>query len=666
MASRIVDIAYMRDPGYWLLCDAGWIYHLCRVRAREQCGLTPQRESIDSEKLLLKCGRHHFRQGFKWLFDEYKATWKESAGIEEYRAVYEAWFRVFQITLEGREFLEQRKDHSRQLSDQKASETVGTLCASNIGEYPSISTENSTSVDSLSSCLSKSGRATIDSVPEENQTQHPQRVENHTNSPLLFHPRPVRRLWDLFITNPENRPSPVSAASYEAASNAHSTDLSLEHSPRHARVISPTDMMLLGREQRRILLDQSAQPLPACCSSPSVALMATASNNEADSPLDDHLPSTALMGISSSADASPQRSNRRRDSNESRMLESFDSAYLGLRGGYTKTMARLSTGPATLDELLDWCLEKLDASKPYGYHVDQLSEHGQALFTLDMGALDDVDAPLTEDIDLDTALGRAICSDAREAWLDKTIHAHRALLPQLHPLIEARLADLGQPLVDAKEMNLTEKLDLLAQARFPKKLEEPVFMIHLNILTDDNTSSEPSQHFLNFPYSKMSFVYFQCILRNFTGLCARRTGRESGYTLLDGPWKYQLVGKDNTTIGGLEDLADENTFNLLIRQLKEEKTSHASVWHEITWKEMQERKAAKAEQYKTWIDGMSFEEAEWQTRMMEDFARDRANRNGSPLDEDGTPYFDEKIDWVQFGPLRVDGDTGLEEQEEEP
>ena len=295
---------------------------------------------------------------------------------------------------------------------------------------------------------------------------------------------------------------------------------------------------------------------------------------------------------------SPSCSNTRQRSERTDQPAKMDSSNAAKTGKRTKTTTvdtedftsrshkdvrsgkkRFSDGPATVDEVLAWLLEQLALQGAVGLSTNWRPGHFSSMFSVSANDLDTFSEFPNNGADLTTGLGGAIRDHSRESWLGEVTTQHRALFPKVVTLVESKLLAHGIAREKFRKLNPRDKLIMLAEANLPKAPNLPTITLYLVVSKDvegDANESKP----LAFPRD-VTFVHFQAVLRDLTDDSAIRAGRTSGYTLLDGPWRYQLLGRDKDIVPGLPkfEIADEADFRQMIRQLSDKDTPSACIYH---------------------------------------------------------------------------------------
>ncbi|KAI9887128.1 MAG: hypothetical protein M1823_001035 [Watsoniomyces obsoletus] len=305
---------------------------------------------------------------------------------------------------------------------------------------------------------------------------------------------------------------------------------------------------------------------------------------------------------------------------------------------------KYSEGPATLEQILEWLMELLELRGEIGmrdgYTFEQIADILGPISADPEPPASPSSALEPDDRDANGAMGGMICEKEREEWLAKTTNEHRALFPEVVQLVERKLVSHGVPEIKLVGLTPHKKLDILHWIMTNEEygwnisplsyFDEPVpkFILYLLTTKDPKGGSKDTTK-MYFQWDT-SFVEFLGSMRDATSYPARRTGREMGYCLNDGPWLYQPLGIDKKPVPGskLVEIKDEESFKGMIKDMKDKGLEMVLMIHSET---------------KRLFDQAAEREAEY--RKEEEAAR---LRRRELVDEDGIPIFEDEIDWDEI------------------
>lgn len=245
-------------------------------------------------------------------------------------------------------------------------------------------------------------------------------------------------------------------------------------------------------------------------------------------------------------------------------------------------MIMMSNNTTTTEEqVLAWLIEKLTLQGAVGLFTDWLPEHFSSIWTIEVNPSDPFSDFTTEGFDLMACLDHSIREHSREEWLGQITTQNSSLYPRVVKLVESKLLARGISQERLQSLTPREKLIMLAEADLLRAPPQAKFILYLITAAKDvkgNNTRESTKLF--FPHTT-AFTHFQAVLRDFTLPSAIRTGRTTGYTLLDGPWIYRLIGPNKVIIPGLPkySIADETDFREMKRRLQNKDTPTACIFH---------------------------------------------------------------------------------------
>ncbi len=250
---------------------------------------------------------------------------------------------------------------------------------------------------------------------------------------------------------------------------------------------------------------------------------------------------------------------------------------------------KLSSRPATVDDMIGWLTEQAFHSGQIGFctawRPQEISAVASAR-TSPHSSHSSSSTPISDEIDISTALGHAIGDWHRDQYLANVVRTSKAMLKETEEVVHERLIRAGMQeqefanLIQQK-VGLRTKIarlhELQTQHLQPRAGE--LFVVWL--IKEEDAVKEKVKVFLP---KRGSFTHFLAVLRDIW--LARvypnvELDRTLGFGA--GAWTYQLVNKQSQVVAGAPrvKLVEESDYREMVRQItkKGSDTPSAVFWH---------------------------------------------------------------------------------------
>lgn len=246
--------------------------------------------------------------------------------------------------------------------------------------------------------------------------------------------------------------------------------------------------------------------------------------------------------------------------------------------------------PANVEDMIGWLGEQALHTGQFGFSTTWRPQEICAMAAKRYVPEPSSAAPISGEIDINTALGHAINDWQRDKYLVNAIHRNRGLVDETTKVVHERLLRAGMPEEELRKLNeqnvgLRIKVAKLQdlQTHGPQPRAEKRFEVWLMI--EEKAAMKKVKVFVP---RRGTFAHFLAVFRDiWLASPSPDVELEREYNFGGGAWIYRLVNKRSQIVAGTPrvKLIDEFDYREMIKQITKEgtKTPTAIFWHVSGW-----------------------------------------------------------------------------------
>ena len=245
-----------------------------------------------------------------------------------------------------------------------------------------------------------------------------------------------------------------------------------------------------------------------------------------------------------------------------------------------------SSEPATVEDIIGWLEEQALHSGEFGFSTTWCPGEILAIASRRNVPKSSAAAPISDEIDMHTALGHAVTDGKRHKYLASMIQKNRGMLGETTKVVHERLLMAGMPekelqKLDEQKVGLRTKIAMLQGLQNQRWKPGTGERFAVWLMTEEKIAMKKVKVFLP---RRGNFAHFLAVLQDIwlaTPFPDAELGQ--GFNFGTGAWIYRLVNKHSQIVAGTPrvKLVDEFDYRDMVKQITKDgtETPTAVFWH---------------------------------------------------------------------------------------